>query len=127
LAVGTLGTVELSTGPALPSYPLPTGISWDIHVQVSYGLQPGGPGTEVMQLVKLTGPNPDGTFSATQTGTSGPAQFQVDLPTGVTASLPGKALTVSVDNALRTSAPASPYVYVETQAYKRHHTVLQIH
>ena len=142
LLAGTLPalTVPFLTMPVVPGLGLPPAIPasmgnpaipepvWDLRVLVSYGTQPGGPGTQIFNLTKLVGPGPNGTFLASQSNSSGSSKLTVPLPASA-ATDSNRVLAISVDDVIFDSTSGGSlksrgFSYIETQAYKRHHQVL---
>lgn len=132
LAAGTLGEVTLpgTTTTIVPGYGLPTGTPepvFDVFVQVSYGTQPNGSGSQIVGLTRVLGIGTAGEHVASQSASTGAATFTVTLPASAATDADPR-LMVSVDRVVHDSSSGLPqgYSYVETQAYKRHFATLDL-
>ncbi|MBK8976347.1 MAG: hypothetical protein IPM29_10495 [Planctomycetes bacterium] len=134
-------TIELMVGTTIVPLPLPAPIpgaphpAYELQVEIAYGTQPGGPGTQILGLTKLTDPvSGTNVFRRQVASAPDPAQPTVPMtnPAVFTAPLPPSAptasnrvVTVTVLGVTNPPAAAAPgYIYIETQAFTRHHAIL---
>ncbi len=127
--------VSLMLGTTIVPLPLPSvgppgsgTPTWGIGVELAYGTQPGGPGTQILGLTKLFVPGtvpPSSAFPALITAATNPATYTVALPASA-ATDTNRVLTVTVLDVIDVTSPGtSGVVYVESQGFERHHAVLQ--
>ncbi|MBI5851848.1 MAG: hypothetical protein HZB39_12610 [Planctomycetes bacterium] len=117
--------VSLGSGTTLIDLGLPGGSpppAWTVRARVSYGTQPGGPGTQILNLTQLVDPTTSQPlFVVPVSAAQNPGTFTVPLPASAATDL-NRVLAISVVDAINPANP--PAIYVESQGYKRHHAVL---
>jgi hypothetical protein len=122
---------QVSLGLGSHEFPLPLSAepttatpTWQVTCQLSYGTQPGGPGTQILGLTRIGNPfgSTNYSFTAVITPTTNPATFTVGLPASA-ATDTNRVLGIRVTGVTPLHNPAAA-VYLETEAYKRNHAVL---